>query len=94
MSGREDGHHVRWGYTHEEMAKLLAEAGFAVAEKGFVSGVVSQRVTNLMQRLDRTYPHLGWGLTLPLRLLRPADRPLTRLVGHPYLCISVVAVRD
>jgi SAM-dependent methyltransferase len=94
MSGREDGHHVRWGYTHEEIAKLLGEAGFDAAEKGFVSGVVSQRVTNLMQRLDRAYPHLGWGLTLPLRLLRPVDRPLTRLVGHPYLCISVVAVRD
>jgi SAM-dependent methyltransferase len=94
MSGREDRHHVRWGYTHEEMAKLLVQAGFSVAAQGFTSGVVSQRITNLMQRLDRAYPHLGWVLTLPLRLLRPLDRPLTRLVGHPYLCLSVVAVRD
>ena len=76
------------------MAKLLVEAGFDVTEQGFVSGVVSQRVNSLMQRLDGAYPHLGWGLTLPVRLLRPLDGPLTRLVGYPYLCISVAAVRD
>jgi SAM-dependent methyltransferase len=94
MSGREDGHHVRWGYTHEEMGDLLAEAGFRVSSQAFISGVVSQRVNNLMQRLDRAYPHLGWGVTLPLRLLRPVDGPLTRVTQYPYLCIGAVAVRS
>ena len=32
-----------------------------------------------MQRGNRIHPHLGWALTLPLRLLRPLDGPLTRL---------------
>jgi hypothetical protein len=39
------------------------------------------------------YPHLGWLLTLPLRLLQPFDRVLTRLVGYRHLCIAVVGVR-
>lgn len=89
----EDGGHVRAGYTHEEMATLLAEAGFRVASQAYISGAVTQRLVNLMQRLNRVYPHLGWAVTLPLRLLRPLDRPLTRLSGRPYLSIAVEAVR-
>jgi SAM-dependent methyltransferase len=89
----EDGHHVRSGYTHEGMRELLGEAGFHVAEQTFLNGMISQRAFNAMYRLDRVYPHLGWGATLPLRLLRPLDRPLTRLTGFPHLSIGVVAVR-
>jgi SAM-dependent methyltransferase len=89
----ETGHHVRPGYTHEQMRTLLDEAGFRVVSGAFVNGVVSQWGFNLMYRLDRVYPHLGWAATLPLRLLRPFDRLLTRLTGRPYLSIGVVAVR-
>lgn len=94
VSPQEDGHHVRRGYTHEEMVELLAEAGFHGASSSFVSGIVSQRAFSLMYRLNRAYPHLGWILSLPLRLLRPLDGPLTRLTGYPYLSIGVVAVRS
>lgn len=94
VSEREDGHHVRRGYTHEEMQTLLSEAGFRVASQAFLSGIVSQWLFNLMYRFDTVRPHLGWALTLPLRLLRPLDGPLTRLTGHPHLAIAVVAVRD
>lgn len=94
VSGREDGHHVRRGYTHDEMEALLAESGFRVTSRTFLSGIVSQWLFNLMYRFDRVRPHLGWGLTLPLRILRPLDGPLTRVTGHPHLAIAVVAVRD
>jgi SAM-dependent methyltransferase len=94
VSRREDGHHVRRGYTHEEMGTLLESTGFRVASQTFVSGIVSQALFNLMYRFDRVYPHLGWGLTLPLRLLQPLNRTLTRLTGYPPLSIGVVAVRD
>jgi 2-polyprenyl-3-methyl-5-hydroxy-6-metoxy-1,4-benzoquinol methylase len=94
VSEREDGHHVRVGYTHEEMRRLLEEAGFRVASQAFLSGVISQKTFNLMYRLDRIYPHLGWAVTLPLRLLRPLDPALTRLLRYPHLSIAVVAVRD
>jgi cyclopropane fatty-acyl-phospholipid synthase-like methyltransferase len=94
VSEVEDGGHVRDGYTHEQMEALLADAGFRVTSRAYLNGVVSQALTNLMQRLNRVYPHLGWVLTLPLRLLRPLDRPLTRLSRRPYLSIAVEAVRE
>jgi SAM-dependent methyltransferase len=94
VSGVEDGHHVRVGYTHEEMDRLLAEAGFHSASHSYVSGVISQTGFNLMYRLNRVRPHLGWIVTLPLRLLRPLDGPLTKLLRYPHLSIGVVAIRD
>jgi SAM-dependent methyltransferase len=93
VSEREDGHHVRRGYTHREMDELLSSAGFRVISRSFLSGVVSQWLFNVMYRFDRSYSHLGWGLTLPLRLLQPFDRALTRLIGYPHLAIGVVAIR-
>lgn len=93
VSDEEDGGHVRSGYTHAEMRRLLQEAGFRVASEAYLSGSVSQHLINLMQRLDRVFPHLGWGVTLPLRVLRALDTPLTRLTGRPYMSIGVEAVR-
>jgi 2-polyprenyl-3-methyl-5-hydroxy-6-metoxy-1,4-benzoquinol methylase len=89
----EDGHHVRVGYTHEEMARLLAETGFRVASQAYLNGVIAQKGFNVMHRFDAVHPHLGWGLSLPMRLLRPIDRPLTRLIRYPFLSIAVVAIR-
>jgi SAM-dependent methyltransferase len=94
LSEHEDGGHVRTGYTHEELEELLAGAGFRVAARTSLSGSVSQTLNNLMQRGNHIHPHLGWALTLPLRLLRPLDRPLTRLTRRPYLSIAVEAVRE
>jgi SAM-dependent methyltransferase len=94
VTPEEDGGHVREGYTHDELERLLAEAGYRVTSRAFLSGVVSQTVNNLMQRGNHVFPHLGWALTLPLRLLRPLDRPLTRLTRRPYLAIAVEAVRE
>ena len=93
VSEVEDGGHVRDGYTHEELGALLEEAGFTVESRAFLSGDVSQRANNVMQRGNRVYPHLGWAASVPLRLLRPLDRPLTRLTRRPYLSIAVVATR-
>jgi len=93
ISGRADGHHVRVGYTEEEMERLLIEAGFTDVTHHRISGIVSQFGFNLMYRLNRVYPHLGWIVSLPVRLLRPLDAPLTRLTGYPHLSIGVVAVR-
>jgi SAM-dependent methyltransferase len=93
ISEREDGGHVRSGYTHDEIEELLADAGFQVISDAFLSGIVSQWLNNLQHRLNRVFPHLGWGLTLPLRILRPLDRALTRLTGYPYLAIAVQAAR-
>lgn len=93
VSIEEDGGHVRWGYTHEEIRSLAEVCGLEVVSQDFVSGVLSQKITNLMRRLDDVIPLLGWTVSLPLRLLRVVDRPFTRLLAYPYLCVAVVARR-
>ena len=54
-----------------------------MTSRAYISGAVSQRLVNLMQRLNRVFPAPRLGRHLPLRLLRPLDRPLTRLSGRP-----------
>jgi 2-polyprenyl-3-methyl-5-hydroxy-6-metoxy-1,4-benzoquinol methylase len=94
LSETEDGGHVRWGYTHEEMATLFAAAGLRVVTQEYVSGVVSQRLTNLMRRAQRVNFVLGWALVAPLRILQALDRPMTRMLAWPPLCIAVVGERE
>jgi SAM-dependent methyltransferase len=93
LSETEDGGHVRWGYSEERLRSLAQHAALDVVEIGYVSGVISQRLTNLQRRLGRLSQALGWGLTLPLRLLSPLDRRLTAILRYPYLSISLVARR-
>ena len=90
----EDGGHVRWGYTHDQLRRLLNDNGFTVIQEDFVSGYVSQRLTNLFRRMSAVLPYpLVWLLTLPMRASRCLDRPMTRLLHYPYLSVAVVATR-
>jgi 2-polyprenyl-3-methyl-5-hydroxy-6-metoxy-1,4-benzoquinol methylase len=89
----EDGGHVRYGYTKERVQELLTNAGLTVTHHARVSGVISQRLTNLMRRLERRMPTpLAWLLLLPLRTLVILDRPLTEVLGYPYLSVTARAV--
>jgi SAM-dependent methyltransferase len=93
LSPTEDGGHVRWGYTHEEMIRLFRDCGLQVESTGYVSGMVSQQITNLIRILGRfSYP-MAWVLTFPLRILQVADRPLTRLVGYPFVTIAIIGLK-
>jgi SAM-dependent methyltransferase len=88
----EDGGHVRCGYSHAYLRRLLGDNGFTVISEDFVSGYVSQQLTNLLRRLNSVIPYpLAWGLTLPLRALQCLDRPITQLLKYPYLSVAVVA---
>jgi SAM-dependent methyltransferase len=91
ISATEDGGHVRWGYKPERVAEIVQAAGLTLVEQGTVSGVVSQKLTNLMRRGQELNQMLGWALVLPLRPLQLLDRPITWLLGWPYLCVTVVA---
>lgn len=93
VSDQEDGGHVRWGYGHDEMALLFANAGLRVIAQDHVSGVVSQLLTNLMRRAQQVHVTLGWAVVMPLRPLQILDRPLTRLLRWPPLCIALVGER-
>jgi 2-polyprenyl-3-methyl-5-hydroxy-6-metoxy-1,4-benzoquinol methylase len=90
----EDGSHVRYGYSPERLREIASDAGLEVLSEGFVSGVVSQKLTDVMRRLTR---RLGvpaaWAVTLPLRALVILDAPLTRILRYPHLSVSLCAVK-
>jgi SAM-dependent methyltransferase len=90
----EDGSHVRYGYTQERLRELARHAGLEVESEGFVSGVVSQKLTDLMRWLT---PRLGrvpaWAIVLPLRPLVILDRPLSRILRYPYLSVALSAAK-
>ncbi|HTW43583.1 MAG TPA: methyltransferase domain-containing protein [Solirubrobacteraceae bacterium] len=90
----EDGSHVRYGYSPERLRALAEGAGLQVVSEGFISGVVSQKLTDLMRRLSARFgTPLAWALTLPARLLAPLDAPLSALLRHPRLSVALEAVK-
>lgn len=93
-SAVEDGSHVRYGYSTTRLRQLAEQAGLQVSSESFVSGVVSQKVTDLMRRLTRRFGlPVAWLIVLPLRALVVVDRPLSRLLGYPYLSVALCGVR-
>jgi SAM-dependent methyltransferase len=93
-SAVEDGAHVRYGYSAMRLRQIVEQANLDVRSEGFISGVVSQKVTNLFRRLTlRLGRPVAWVIVLPLRPLALLDRPLTRLLGYPRLSVAVCAVK-
>jgi SAM-dependent methyltransferase len=90
----EDGSHVRYGYSQARLAEIARGAGLEVRQEGFVSGFVSQKLTDLMRRLSERIGLTGaWVVVLPLRVLVALDRPVSRLLGYPYLSVAVCAAK-
>jgi SAM-dependent methyltransferase len=90
----EDGSHVRYGYSQERLRAIAQGAGLEVTEEGFISGIVSQKITDLMRRLSaRVGRTAAWALTLPLRPLTILDRPLSRMLRYPYLSVALCGVK-
>jgi 2-polyprenyl-3-methyl-5-hydroxy-6-metoxy-1,4-benzoquinol methylase len=96
ISEVEDGRHVRFGYTFEEIRELLAAYELAVVKQDFIAGFVTQQVDNVMRAIRGLTPQdrtLSWIATFPLRALQIFDRPLSALTRWPYLSVAVVAVK-
>lgn len=90
----EGGSHVRYGYSQERLRQLAEAAGLEVAGEGFISGVVSQKLTDLMRRLTKLFGLVtAWALVLPLRALVVFDAPLSRVLRYPYLSAALCAVK-
>lgn len=90
----EDGFHVRYGYSQQRLRQIAEGAGLEVRSEGFVSGVVSQKLTDLMRRLtERVGLVAAWAIVLPLRALVVVDRPLTRALRYPHLCVALCGVK-
>lgn len=93
ISAVEDGGHVRWGYDLAQLRELAAQAGLQVARVDYLSGFVSQRLTNALRILGRWNSLLAWAAILPLRVLGFVDMPLTKLLNYPHGSIAIVAVK-
>jgi 2-polyprenyl-3-methyl-5-hydroxy-6-metoxy-1,4-benzoquinol methylase len=90
----EDGSHVRYGYSQERLRELLARADLEVSDEDFISGVISQKLTNLMRRLTARFGlPVAWAILLPLRALVVLDAPITRRFGYPHLSVAARAIR-
>ncbi len=97
ISEVEDGGHVRYGYTFEELREMFAENDLRIISESTITGVITQQIDNLMRLIRRLTPNdrtMGWLATFPLRLLQPFDRSATRLLRWPPLSIAVVAVKQ
>jgi SAM-dependent methyltransferase len=90
----EDGSHVRYGYSQQRLRRIVEDAGLTVVDESFISGVVSQRLTDLMRRLSARIGLFGaWAIVLPLRALVVLDAPLTRVLRYPHLSVALRAVK-
>lgn len=95
LSVYEDGGHVRWGYTHDEISKLFEGVGFILEKKEYVSGIISQ----FLIKLDRviglaTDFRLAWIIIFPLRILIVFDKFLTKVFNYPHLSVAVIAKKE
>ena len=90
----EDGAHVRYGYSRERLRQIVNAADLDVASEAFISGVVSQKLTDLMRRLTARVGLVpAWLVLLPLRALVVFDAPLSRALHYPYLSVALCAVK-
>src|SRR5271165_435270 len=94
ISSTENGGQVRWGYTHEELRKMLVSAAMTVVAVGSFHGWLAQKIISLRLHLLAYLPSvlaLAFNVVLiPLHLL---DRPVSALVRYPPLTNGVVAMK-
>jgi SAM-dependent methyltransferase len=90
----EDGSHVRYGYSPERLRQIAQDAGLAISDEGTITGVLSQKLTNLMRRVTVRFGLVaGWLVVLPLRPLVLVDAPLTKMLGYPRLSVALAGVK-
>ena len=78
----------------ERLREIAGAAGLTVSSEEFISGIVSQKLTDVMRRLNERLGRLpAWLIVLPLRPLVVLDRPLTRLLRYPYLSVALTGVK-
>jgi len=89
---REDGWHVRRGYTEARLQELCQAAGLSVDAFSYCSGILSQKITFLLRTLSRVHRLVGLAVILPLRVLPPLFDPwLTKSLRWPFYSICLEA---
>ena len=90
LSDREDGGHVRWGYTHDEMRSLFNQCRMDIIVEEYISGIISRQLTHYMRILGKLHARIAWTVIFPFRIFQVFDSSLTKLIGYPYLSIGVM----
>ena len=94
LSTQEDGGHVRWGYTHEEIKNIFEKIGLEVKTQEHVSGFISQQLTNLSRIIStKINQRFAWFLILPLRIFQLIDPLITKIIKYPYLSIAIIGIK-
>jgi len=94
LSVCEDGGHVRWGYTHEEIANIFNSANLVIKEREYISGVISQSLVALYRILQSKINYkIAWLIVFPLRIFVILDPLITKLFKFPYLSIGAVGIK-
>jgi len=93
LSQFEDGGHVRWGYTHEEMTKILSNFGFRIEVKEYITGYMSQKLIYLGRLIGGINSKLAWILIFPFRIFQFLDPILAKLIKYPFHSIGIIAAK-
>ena len=94
LSEYEDGGHVRWGYTHEEIKDIFVKCDIEIEVQEYIGGFIPQQLCNLERILSKSInSKFAWLIVFPLRIFNYIDRPITRVLKYPYLSIGVVGIK-
>lgn len=93
VSDTEDGGHVRYGYSHNDLRRLFDNAALETVSLGYLTGPISQAILGVQYRLGSFSDPLAWIVTLPLRLLQIFDPLVSRASQVPHYCITATAIR-
>lgn len=93
ISKVEDGGHVRWGYSTDDIAKLCSQAGLQVESIETFAGPITYMLGYIMRILDRNLltRALGQVIAFMLRPLQLLDPTIIRLTSYVPYEVGVVA---
>ena len=94
VSGKEDGGHVRFGYTHAELRQIFEGSGLKVESEQFISGFIAQKLTSLARIFGLSRERIGWAVVFPLRCLKILDKHVTAMLNYPYLSVGIVGIKQ
>lgn len=93
LSEEEDGGHVRFGYSHDDLRRLFEGAGLETLSLGHLMGPISQVLVRIQWAISPFSRLLGWALTVPFRPLQVLDPAIARVSNVPSFCVTGVAIR-
>ena len=94
FSTKQDGGHVRRGYTKGMLEELCRHANLTPEHFSYCSGIISQKITKIFISISKIHPILGWIITLPLRFLPLVlDKLVMNITQLPYFSICMEAYK-